>query len=343
MQERILPFLRCPVTRSSLRMQVIAGYNGKADIAEGILFATEDWFFPVIGGIPRLTVDAFLEFEDFLRLHLPDYPARRQHLEQKYPGLIVYVRKKNKRTRDSFSLEWSLYDYQEDRTWEAGLEEMLQRFLEETDQGPGSLEGKMIFDVGCGNGQLDSLIAQAGAITVAMDLSTSIERAYRQNTHRDAWYLQGDLQFPPFQASLFDIVHCSGVLHHTNNTELSFHCLESCVRPGGKLSIWLYHPCNDLLHNFFNRARFLTSRLPVRWLYRLLYITALPVSYIWKRRKGNMQNRREMMIALMDQFSPEFRREHTPDETAAWYAKKNYRSIKVTTRNLFGFNMIGTK
>jgi len=92
-------------------------------ITEAILFADEDWFFPVTGGIPRLTVEAFLDYEDFFRRHLPDYATRRQQLELKYPGLIAYVKKKNKKTRETFSHEWSLYNYGEDRTWNAGTQD----------------------------------------------------------------------------------------------------------------------------------------------------------------------------------------------------------------------------
>lgn len=324
-------------------MEMIARFPQQDAIAEAILFAAEDWFYPIIGGIPRLTVEAFLDYQDFFRIQLPDYDWRRRRLEEKYPDLIAYVTRKNKRTRESFSQEWSLYDYNKDRTWEAGPEEMMQRFLEETDERAGDLEGKIILDAGCGNGQLDTLIAGHGAIVIAMDLSLSIERAFRQNTHTNAWYLQGDLQFPPVQAALFDIVHSSGVLHHTNNTELSFHCLESSVRIGGKLSVWLYHPRKDILHNLFNGVRPFTSRLPARWLSRLLFVTVLPVSYVWKRLKGNRQNSREMMIALMDWLSPEFRREHTIDEATSWYVKRGYRDIKVTTVGHFGFNITGTK
>lgn len=346
----MLPFLRCPVTRSPLTLEVIHYGDHSPDdprrpIHEGILFAAEDWFFPVIEGIPRLTVEAFLDYENFFHSHLPDYRARRHRLMEKYPGLIAYARKKNKRTKDSFTLEWSLYDYHKDRTWEAGRKEMLLRFLDETDEGRDAigLKGKLIFDAGCGNGLLDTLIAQQGAIVFAMDLSDSIERAYRQNTHPDAWYLQGDVQFPPVDASLFDIVHCSGVLHHTRSTELSFHCLETCVRPGGKLSVWLYHPRKSFLHQVFNNIRLVTSRLSARQLYLLLLLTAFPISYLWKRAKGNRQNRREMMIGLMDWLGPEFRREHTPDEAASWYAKKSYRAVKITTSDLFGFNITGIK
>ena len=50
-----------------------------------------------------------------------------------------------------------------------------------------------------------------------------------------------------------------------------------------------------------------------------------------------------MMIDILDWFSPEFRWEHAHDEAAAWYTKRNYHSVKVTTNEVFGFNIIGIK
>jgi hypothetical protein len=67
------------------------------------------------------------------------------------------------------------------------------------------------------------------------------------------------------------------------------------------------------------------------------------VSWLVKRLKGNRQNKREMMIALLDWFSPEFRWEHSHDEAAGWFFKRGYQSVKVTTTNTFGFNIIGVK
>lgn len=312
-------------------------------VEEGILFASADWFYPVTGGIPRLHVEAFADYEDFFRLHLPDYAVRRRSLEERFPGLIAYVRKKNEGTKKSFAFEWSLHNYAEDRTWAAEKEQLLARFLEETGESAGRLPGMLVFDAGCGNGQLDSLIAEAGATVIAMDLSTSVDRAFRQNKHPDAWFIQGDIQFPPVRPETFDIVQCSGVLHHTNNTELSFSCLSPCVRPGGTYSVWLYQPRKDLLHNSFNLLRRVTSRLPARLTYILLACTMLPVSLLWKGLKGKRPNRREAMVELMDWFSPPFRREHTTDEAASWYAKRGYQSITVTTVDIFGFNIIGKK
>src|SRR5262245_23969629 len=104
MQESHLELLRCPVTRSPLRLHVISRTTRKyktqeiAVILEAILFAEEDWFYPIIDGIPRLLVESYADHSSFLQQHLPDYDSRRQQLEQKYPALIRYVNKKNSRT-----------------------------------------------------------------------------------------------------------------------------------------------------------------------------------------------------------------------------------------------------
>ena len=336
MDHRLLPFLCCPVTRTPLRLEGITE-------SEGLLFAAEDWCYPIIGGIPRLTVEAFLDHADFMRTHLPGYEERKRLLFRKYPRLLTGVRRKNKRTKRSFALEWSLHDYSTDRTWDAGKDQLLQRFLDETGETAAGLIGKLVFDAGCGNGQLDTGIARAGARVIAMDLSNSIERAYAYNDHPDVWFIQGDLQYPPVRSGCIDILQCSGVLHHTDDTERSFNCLEPCVRPGGVYSVWLYHPRKDVLHRLFNAVRGVTGRWPLWLTYALLRSTALPLSYLLHRLKGRPKNKREIMIALMDWFSPPYRREHTPDEVRAWFAHSGYHEMRMTTQDTFGFNFIGRK
>jgi SAM-dependent methyltransferase len=349
MQEKLIPFLRCPVTRSPLQLRILKKSqkiftNGIQEIvSEGILFAEKDWFYPVIGGIPRLSVESFIDQAAFLTRHLPDYAQRRASLLANHPSLIAQAQKKNRKTRESFSIEWGIYDYKEDRTWGAEGEGLLNRFLEETAETRGSMNGKLIFDAGCGNGHLDQFIAGAGATVIGMDFSQSIERAFDENRHSDALFIQGDIQFPPVEFGRFDIVHSSGVLHHTHSTELSFGCIELCVKARGKLSIWLYSPRQDRLHRMFNGIRRWMGPLPLKAKYLILRGIFLPGTYILKRLRGNRQNRREMMIALMDQFTTEFRWEHTPDEAAGWFSKRGYFSIRVTTTDMWGFNIIGIK
>ena len=343
MNLNLLTILRCPVTRSSLKIHRITSSTDGDEIQEGILFADEDWFYPVINGIPRLIVEAFIDYKTFLEQHLQDYPVRRSSLEKKYDGLIKYVIKKNKKTKQSFSLEWGMFNYEKDKTWDEDSTGMMNRFLEETDETLQSLKGKLIFDAGCGNGLLNQYVAEAGAIILGMDFSLSIEKAARKNTNLNAMFIQGDVQFPPVTFEYFDIVHSSGVLIATNNTELSFSCIDPCVKKGGKLSVWLYHPRKNFIHNLFNFIRRFTSKLPIKFQYYLYAVTLFPIAFIVKRLKGNKQNAREMMIDLLDWFSPEFRWEHEPSEAKSWFHKRKYSSIKITTLGTFGFNITGIK
>jgi SAM-dependent methyltransferase/uncharacterized protein YbaR (Trm112 family) len=343
MKSFLLKILRCPVTRSPLTLQAISYKSGTNEIAEGILFASDDWFYPVINGIPRLTVEAFLDYKNFFEKHLPDYLNRKKLLTEKYRKFVKYVTKKNIRTKKSFAQEWGLFDYQRDKTWDKEGPELMKLFLEEIDEPLENLKNKIIFDAGCGNGLLNQYMAEAGAVVVGMDFSLSIERAYKQNAKENLFFIQGDVQFPPIAFEYFDIVYCSGVLICTNNTELSFSCLDPCVKKSGKLSVWLYHPRKDFIHNLFNLIRRFTSRLPVRFQFYLYAVTLFPVSFIIKRLKGNKQNAREMMIDILDWFSPQFRWEHEPSEAAAWFHKRNYHSVKITTPGTFGFNIIGVK
>ena len=349
MLEKYLPFLVCPVTCSELRLHKIAVttknfFNGEKEIiSEGILFADRDWFYPIIDGVPRLLIESFLDYAEFLRKNLPDYETLKTNLLKNHPGIIEEVVKKNKRTKKSFELEWGLFNYEEDKTWELKGEDLLERFLKETDETKTSLVGKLVFDAGCGNGQLNQYIARCGAIVVGMDLSKSVERANTNNKEENAFFIQADVQYPPLKFETFDIVHSSGVLICTNNSELTFSKIEPCVKSNGKLSVWLYHPRKNLIHNTFNFLRGFTSRLPVKFQYYLYLCTLFPVSYVVKRIKGNKQNPREMMIAIMDWFSPEFRWEHTHEEAASWFKKRNYKNVKVTTTDTFGFNIIGKR
>jgi 2-polyprenyl-3-methyl-5-hydroxy-6-metoxy-1,4-benzoquinol methylase len=310
-------------------------------IEEAILYAHEDWYYPVIKGIPRLNVEAFLDHEQFFKASGIDYKSLNENLFKKYEKLIRYVVRKNKRSKESFTKEWSVYNYDEDKTWDADNAQMVERFLAETDETGDRIKNKIIFDAGCGNGKLDSLIAAKGATVIGMDFADSVEKADFKNRSLHAHFIQGDVQFPPVMFNYFDIVHCSGVLIHTNNAELSFSCIDPLVKVNGKLSVWLYHPRKDVIHNLLNSIRGVTSKLPLTFQYYLYAVTIFPVSYCIKKLKGNKQNRREMMVDIVDWFTPEFRSEHEHAEAATWFYKRNYKDVRITTTNTFGFNIIG--
>jgi hypothetical protein len=42
-------------------------------------------------------------------------------------------------------------------------------------------------------------------------------------------------------------------------------------------------------------------------------------------------------------MTPEFRWEHTHKEATSWFVKRKFANVKVTTNEMFGFNIIGEK
>ena len=349
MQYKLLEILRCPVTRSELTLNTIKEVQQTFEdatitiIEEGILFSDNNWFYPIIDGIPRLCVEAFIDYKLFLQIHLPNYDEMSKKLKEGNEDFLKLVIKKNKRTKESFTKEWSVFDYEKDKTWNAGEVQMLERFLMETNETHSSLIDKIVFDAGCGNGKLNCLLGDNRITNIAMDFSESIVIANMHNVSKNVHFIQGDVQFPPVAFNYFDIVHSSGVLIHTNNTELSLSCLTPTLKNKGKMSVFLYHPREDLIHNIFNKLRKLTSKLPLGFQYYLYLFTLFPVSYCIKKLKGNKQNAREMMVDILDWFTPEFRSEHSHNEVAAWFLKRNFTQVQVTTNDMFGFNTIAVK
>lgn len=108
---------------------------------------------------------------------------------------------------------------------------------------------------GCGTGQLPLEIARSVAARVtAIDLSLS-SLAYAQRKAQecgltDIEFAQADLQALQALGRSFDVVECSGVLHHLADPFGGWRALLPLVRPGGLMLIGLYsemarHGVND--------------------------------------------------------------------------------------------------
>lgn len=343
-----LQYYCCPITQENLELSILKKSTKTLDgivfeiIEEGIL-TTNICFYPIINGIPRLIVEAIYDYRNFLLTHVEDFEVKEKIFFDTHKKIIDEAIQKNKKTKESFKLEWKFFDYEKDKTWNAAPAKMLDRFLKETNEKKYNLAEKLILDVGCGNGLLDALIANENATVIGFDFSLSIEKAFEQNTHSKVIFLQADVQHPPFKKNIFDIVQASGILIHTNNTAHSFNCLTTLVKPNGKLSCWLYHPRKNFIHNTFNFIRKYSSKLPLKLQIVLYAIFLFPISFSIKKLKGNQQNWSEMMVDILDWMTPEFRWEHTPEEVIHWFLNNNFSDVKVTTKELFGFNIIGRK
>ena len=349
MRLSLLSYLRCPITQSCLDIQIISFEEksvigvGEKEIHEAILFSSNKCCYPVIDGVPRLLAEAILDYEDFLKQHLENFDTLKKEIFVQYGDIILSAAKSNKRTKESFAKEWSLFNLQSDKTWDADETEMVTRFYEETGHTKEELQKMMVLDAGCGNGKLNLLLANEGISQIATDFSESLVAAHKQNIHPHLHFVQADIQFPIFENNSFELVQCSGVLIHTKNTEESFKKIASLPKDNGTLSVWLYHPRENLLHNLFNQLRKFTSKLSPSLNLTLLSYTIFPISYFVKRLKGNKQNKREMMVDILDWFTPQYRWEHTHEEARNWFEQADYKQVEVSKTSLFGFNMKGVK
>ena len=347
MQSKILDKLCCPVDKNELELVVFNTQKKKyteAEIEEinnGVLLSKSGWIYPIVNGVPRMHLYSFLDFEDFLRANYKDFEKKKSFIVNEYNSLLSDVLKKTKKTRKSFGQEWKIFKYGQDTTWGFTKESRKKRFLQELSVDESSLKGKTLLDVGCGNGVLTRGIAEFGMETFGIDVSLSVEKAYQFNENINTHYLQADLQNPPFKNNSFDFVYSTGVLHHTNNTELSFSCICPLLKPSGRLYIWLYRPEKDLRHNFLINLRKFTNKLPI-WMQYAFYLTFLvPQGMLKEIIRGKKITWREQLINYFDVLSPEFRYEHTPEEVKVWYAKRGICNLNVTITEYLGFGIFG--
>jgi 2-polyprenyl-3-methyl-5-hydroxy-6-metoxy-1,4-benzoquinol methylase len=351
MQTELLKFLTCPIEKTDLKFVLISEFKKEYstqkinEVKEGLLFSQMGFIFPIIDGIPRILLEAIYDYSDFIKKHFDGYEKTKKQLELKYKGLLDYCLNKNKRTKKSFEFEWSFLNQEKkDQIWNNDISELSKIFLRETGCDESYFSDKTVVDIGCGHGVMTSKISEISKCAIGIELSKSIENAYILNKNINAMYIQGDLQFLAFKFSSFDVLYSSGVIHHTNNTELSLSLIEPILKENGKICLWLYHPRKSIIHNLIDRCRKFTSILPIKLTFILLVIFILPFTLLikyFKRKKA--PNFREEIIDLLDSFTPEFRHETEQDLATIWLQRRNYKNIKIATESQFGYSIIGEK
>ena len=155
---------------------------------------------------------------------------------------------------------------------------------------PNTLEDfrdKSVLDGGCGGGQHLSFIAPYCRRAVGVDLNAVSIARERTKRFSNVELLEADIAELNLEER-FDIVYSVGVLHHTDNPELSFRRLAKHCRPGGKVIVWVY----SREGNFWNRTlvertkRVFLLRMPRRLNWLLAHVLTsmlyLPVHTMYR-------------------------------------------------------------
>ena len=335
--------LCCPQSKAACELVELetAIIDGVQDIVSGILLAKgQPHIYPILFGVPIMLpkcvpqnfIDRFAEALVAKQIIIPPNQIEQDH------------------STFSFSDEWSsFYELGLQRTWGHTVEERVEVLLLELALPRSIFPGKILLDAGCGNGQLTEAISDLGCLTVGMDYAESIYRAESRRTSQSVHYVRGDVSMPPFRNESFDIVYCSGVLHHTRSTAESFKALSNTVKTGGTYHAWvyrwttlfmpmLYNVITEILRTFISRASTKTRRTVTK--YFTLIIHKLLNIY------GDYQKRtiEELYISVYDTLTPTYAHRHTPLEMASWFFECGFSAPTLTHwDNYNGFGMTAVK
>lgn len=296
--------------------------------------------YPILAGVPRLIRDAAETYAAFFSEHEAAGAGQSRPAADAAPPIPT-----DRRSNDSFSLQWQNHA-DHDKTWfKDDLALRRDEFLQSLDVEPAALSGRLVLDAGCGNGRLTGVVTTYGAEVVGMDLSSSVERAQagRRRTAGErapfVHYIQGNVLEPPLAHAAFDFVHSSGVIHHTPDPEGALRALLQRTRHRGKLYIQLYRKREAWVGIPNHLLRLMTTRLPVRLLYRLCWLavplhTVLVLVVAWWRGEASplaTASRGERALSLFDNFSPRYQFRYTADQVARLFAAAGLQDVRDAT------------
>jgi 2-polyprenyl-3-methyl-5-hydroxy-6-metoxy-1,4-benzoquinol methylase/uncharacterized protein YbaR (Trm112 family) len=316
------------------------------EIDEGILAcAACGALYPIVATMPRLVRNAEQEYASFFDHHRDAVWTLTGRAPLGGAALPRDASVFDPRSNESFGLQWT-NQAEGDKTWfkdDALLrkEEFLFSLAVEREE----LRGALILDAGCGNGRLTASLATFGAEIVGIDLSVGIERAQAgRDRYAGAFahlvhFVQGNVMELPLRPGRFDIIHSSGVLHHTPSVERALAGLLRAVRPGGRAYIQLYRRREAWVGIPNAVLRQVTSHLPPRLLYRLCW-AAVPLHtalvLIVARLRGETSaiasaSRGERALSLFDNFSPRYQYRYTGAEVRQMFETAGLVDIRDTT------------
>jgi len=181
-----------------------------------------------------------------------------------------------------------------------------------------------VLEIGCGTGQLCLFLASADRCVVGADLARPSLELARDAAARyrvqNVLFVETDLRRPGLRRGAFDVVICSGVLHHTPDPRVSFAAVPPLARPGGVVAIGVYNAY---------------ARLPLRLrrcLARLTGFRWIPWDPILHDRRSEPERREAW---LRDQYQHVEEHRHTLREVQQWFRENGVEYLRALPSALF--------
>lgn len=175
---------------------------------------------------------------------------------------------------------------------------------------------KKILDVGCGTGQYSNYFA-IGTNNLIFGLdptynSLKLGKNFSdRNNIKNVKYINGSIFNDLFEKETFDLVFCSGVLHHTKNTYLGFEKCAELVKKNGYILIGLY--------NYY--SRFSLKKIIFKFFGAKAVIYFDPILKNKKTSKGSIN------AWIKDQYDHPVERSHSVQELLGWFKNNNIEPV----------------
>jgi len=102
--------------------------------------------------------------------------------------------------------------------------------------------GQRVLDVGCGDGVLSAMIAQAGAHVIGIDyVPAALRFAVEHTLAAPARFVAGSAYALPFVSSIFDAVVAAEIIEHLDRPDDFLAEIHRVLRPGGRSVIMTPH------------------------------------------------------------------------------------------------------
>ncbi len=280
--------------------------------------------------------------------------------ERRYPIIGGIPRFVSQEHLASFGLQWNKYEV-------AHADEDRATFAAKTGVSLNDLSGLRVLDAGCGGGRYCKIAGEAGATVIGADHSTAVEKAARLCEHLpQVHFLQGDLKQLPLEPGSFDFAFSIGVMHHDADTRAVFDAVSRMVKPGGKLSVWLYRRNQGWQETLNDALRRRTTQMPPErlesWCRLGAWLGGVPLFNKTLNKVVNFSNHpnwENRVCDTFDWYAPQYQHHHTLEELGNWFREAGYDDLVVLPpekggriyqwtydRNLIvgsGVNMQGTR
>ncbi len=177
---------------------------------------------------------------------------------------------------------------------------------------------KAFIEVGSGTCQLSLAMAiGTNNLIVAMDPTKESLQLGKEfadkNAINNVVFLNSDIFDNEVQDNFFDVVWCSGVLHHTKDSKKAFEIISSWAKEDGLVIVGVYNKIGRLRTNF---------RQAIYKLLRKSNFAVKLISFLDPHLRKNLSEEKKQAW-FRDQYDHPVERKHSVDEVINWFEENN--------------------